>query len=323
VSARPTDRQVDRRDFLRRMSALTAAASAGGLGVLGSPSGLEGAPSPTGGPPVRVPDGPPGQEVDPADLTVAQASRMLRAGSLGPVELVDACLARIERLDGIYLAFNTTLADEARTAVRSLARGARRRGALAGIPIALKDNYYTAGVRTTANSHIFADFVPEFDAEAWVRLRGHGAVLLGKTQMGPLATSRATTPDGDHTTLNAWAPDDASVSPGGSSSGSATAVATGIASSSTGTQTGGSITAPALDAQGLTGLKPTMGRVSLRGIIPLTYTRDHPGPDRARRARRRHPAPGHGRARSWATRRPRSRRRPLSADYALRWPTHP
>ncbi|MDH3222994.1 MAG: amidase family protein, partial [Gemmatimonadota bacterium] len=97
------------------------------------------------------------------------------------------------------------------------------------------------------------------------------------TQMGPLATTRATTPDGTRTTVNAWAPGDDSVSPGGSSSGSATAVAARLAASSTGTQTGGSITVPSA-AQGLTGLKPTMGRVSLNGIIPLTYTRDHPGP---------------------------------------------
>jgi Asp-tRNA(Asn)/Glu-tRNA(Gln) amidotransferase A subunit family amidase len=150
-------------------------------------------------------------------------------------------------------------------------------GSLHGIPLAIKDNYYTAGVVTTANSHIFADFVPEHDAEAWRRLRDRGALLAGKTQMGPLATSRATTPDGRATTRNAWAPGDSTVSPGGSSSGSATAVAAGLALGATGTQTGGSITNPA-DAQGLTGLKPTMGRVSMRGIIPLTYTRDHPGP---------------------------------------------
>jgi Asp-tRNA(Asn)/Glu-tRNA(Gln) amidotransferase A subunit family amidase len=95
--------------------------------------------------------------------------------------------------------------------------------------------------------------------------------------MGPLATTRALTPDGEITTVSAWAPDDPSVSPGGSSSGSATAVAGRMITAATGTQTGGSITVPAL-AQGLTGLKPTMGRVSLRGVIPLTYTRDHPGP---------------------------------------------
>ena len=145
------------------------------------------------------------------------------------------------------------------------------------MPLAIKDNYCTAGVATTANSLIFRDYVPDFDATTVAKLLAAGAVMLGKTQMGPLATTRATTPDGTRTTMNAWAFDDDSVSPGGSSSGSATAVAARMAASSTGTQTGGSITVPST-AQGLTGLKPTMGRVSLNGIIPLTYTRDHPGP---------------------------------------------
>ena len=220
------------------------------------------------------------QVANPAFLTVAEAASAIRRGELSAVELVEACLDRVRRLDGVYMAFNTVLEDQAlagaRAADRATARG-ESSGALHGIPLAIKDNYYTAGVRTTANSHIFADFVPDYDAEAWSRLAARGAILLGKTQMGPLATSRATTPDGQATTMNAWAPSDPSVSPGGSSSGSATAVASRMALSSTGTQTGGSITNPS-EAQGLTGLKPTMGRVSLRGIIPLTYTRDHPGP---------------------------------------------
>ena len=109
------------------------------------------------------------------------------------------------------------------------------------------------------------------------RLLAAGAIVIGKTQMGPLATTRATTPDGVVTTVNAWTPGDPRVDPGGSSTGSATAVAGRLAASSVGTQTGGSITAPA-NAQNLTGLKPTMGRVSLYGIVPLSYTRDHPGP---------------------------------------------
>ena len=109
------------------------------------------------------------------------------------------------------------------------------------------------------------------------KLRPAGAVVIGKTQMGPLATTRATTPNGIVTTVNAWTPTDPAVDPGGSSTGTATAVAGRLATSGTGTQTGGSITSPS-NAQNLTGLKPTMGRVSLYGIIPLSYTRDHPGP---------------------------------------------
>ena len=91
------------------------------------------------------------------------------------------------------------------------------------MPLAIKDNYFTAGVRTTANSFIFEDFVPDYDATSWERLRDAGAILLGKTQMGPLATTAASTPTGERTTVNAWAPYHEDVSPGGSSSGSATA----------------------------------------------------------------------------------------------------
>jgi Asp-tRNA(Asn)/Glu-tRNA(Gln) amidotransferase A subunit family amidase len=210
------------------------------------------------------------------ELTVAQAAAAIREGRLDPRELVEAYLARIVERDGLYQAYNTVVAEGARERARELGRSGAS-GPLHGVPLALKDNFYTAGVATTANSRIFADFVPETDATAWTRLREAGAVLLGKTQMGPLATTAASTPEGERTTVNAWAPDDPEVSPGGSSSGSATAVAAGMAAGATGTQTGGSITSPAL-AQGLTGLKPTLGRVSLRGVIPLTYTRDHPGP---------------------------------------------
>ena len=274
----PTDRTVDRRAFLRRAGALTAAASTGALGSTLMPAAAAAVGSPARA--LRMPEVVPPQVSNPAFLSVAEAAAAIRTRELSSVELVEACLDRVRRLDGLYMAFNTVLEDQAlataRAADRASAQGVSI-GALHGIPLAIKDNYYTAGVRTTANSHIFADFVPEYDAEAWARLAARGAILLGKTQMGPLATSRATTPDGQATTMNAWAPSDPSVSPGGSSSGSATAVASRMALSSTGTQTGGSITNPS-GAQGLTGLKPTMGRVSLRGIIPLTYTRDHPGP---------------------------------------------
>jgi aspartyl-tRNA(Asn)/glutamyl-tRNA(Gln) amidotransferase subunit A len=207
---------------------------------------------------------------------VAEAAALMRAGDLDPEALLEAYLARIAAFDPALQAFNTVTAEGARERARALGSTSWG-GPLHGIPIAVKDNYYTASVSTTANSRIFADFVPDFDATAWARLRGAGAILLGKTQMGPLATTAATTPEGDRTTFNAWAPGDRAVGPGGSSSGSATAVAARLAAASTGTQTGGSITNPS-GAQGLTGVKPTMGRVSLYGVIPLTYTRDHAGP---------------------------------------------
>ncbi len=271
-AAVPTDRRFDRRSFLRHIGAWTAAASAGGLTEV-----WKAAPVAAAVPgPVALPDGPASQETDPALFTVVEAVRAIRGGTISPEELVTACLERIRRLDPLLQAFNTVTGEAALARARSLGSSAGELP-LAGVPLAMKDNYFTAGVPTTANSHIFADFVPAWNADAWERLRGAGAILLGKTQMGPLATSRATTPDGEATTRNAWAPLDTRVSPGGSSSGSASAVAARMAPGATGTQTGGSITNPS-DAQVLTGIKPTMGRVSLRGIIPLTYTRDHPGP---------------------------------------------
>jgi len=256
------------------MAAVTAAAI-GGTTLRVPDAGAKdrtGLPGP--GTPLPEPTGP--LPADPFDLSLAEAAFQIRAGRLSPVELLEACLERIQRWDDVYLAFNTVAVEVARARARELT-GREWSGPLHGIPLALKDNYRTAGVLTTANSYLFQDSVPRSDAEAWARLRRAGTVLVGKTQMGPLATSRATTPDGHNTTVNAWAPGDATVSPGGSSSGSATAVAARLVPAATGTQTGGSITGPA-NEQGLTGLKPTLGRVSLRGIIPLSYSRDHAGP---------------------------------------------
>jgi len=266
-------RDLGRRRFLERMSALTAAA------VL-APASLRAAGATAARPrpaprPVRLPAPLPVQATEPTALTLVEAAQLVRDRELSSEELVRSCLERIDHWDADYRAFNTVLADRAMERARTAGPGPL--APLAGVPLAIKDNYFTAGVRTTANSHLFADFVPAFDATAWARLHGAGAILLGKTQMGPLATTAATTPDGERTTVNAWSPFDPRVSPGGSSSGSATAVASRMAPCATGTQTGGSITNPSSE-QGLTGIKPTMGRVSLYGILPLTYTRDHVGP---------------------------------------------
>jgi Asp-tRNA(Asn)/Glu-tRNA(Gln) amidotransferase A subunit family amidase len=294
----PQDRLVDRRAFLSRMGTLTAGAA---TGAAWRPGDLTAASEPVGDlPPVPAtasrqarPDiegfwraaedatrrsGVPATE--PEALTAWEAGAHIRAGRLSASQLVDACLNRIEGLDGTLKAFNTVTSVAARGRAREIDAsfaGGGPPGLLAGIPLAIKDNVFTAGVRTTANAHMFRDFVPSEDATLVARLRAAGGIVVGKTQMGPLATTRALTPDGEITTLNAWAPDDPRVSPGGSSSGSATSVAARMVTSSMGTQTGGSITVPA-SSQGLTGLKPTMGRVSLKGVIPLTYTRDHPGP---------------------------------------------
>lgn len=255
----PLDRRVDRRAFLARTAALGVAGTAA-LPVVAEAAGE---------PKDELADVEARPEAlkDPTELTIAEAATLIRRGKLDPAELREAYLERIRVFDGVYQAFNLVSHERAEV----------RRGPLCGIPLAIKDNYFTAGMRTTANSLLFADFVPPYDATVVARLKAAGAVVLGKTQMGPLATTRATTPDGRVTTVNAWAPGRPQVDPGGSSTGSATAVAARMATSSIGTQTGGSITAPS-NAQNLTGLKPTMGRVSLHGIIPLSYTRDHPGP---------------------------------------------
>lgn len=261
---------VDRRAFLARTAALAAA---GALTALPA-TAWAGGPA-TFNPNAYVKPRPEAM-ADPTELTLAEAAWMIRNRKLTPAELVEAYLARITAYDSTYQAFNTVLADQAREAAKAAA-GRPHRGPLHGIPLAIKDNYYTQGVRTTANSYLFQDFVPPFDATAVARLKANGAIVLGKTQMGPLATTRATTPAGVITTVNAWTPAQPGTDPGGSSTGTATSVAGRMATSGTGTQTGGSITAPS-NAQNLTGLKPTMGRVSLYGIIPLSYTRDHPGP---------------------------------------------
>ena len=291
----PQDALVDRRSFLARMGALSAAAAVGCTPV-GSGAGVgpepvagpvsEGEPTAGAGADPRVaesffrelprPDLSRGAPTDSAEFTAWEAGALLRDGELGALEHTEAYLARIRRWDGVYQAFNEVTAEAARVRARALDGGVAE-GILHGIPLAVQDNIHTAGVRTTANSHIFRDFVPERDATLVGALRGAGFVMLGKSQLGPLATTRALTPDGEVTTVNAWAPGNPDVSPGGSSSGSATAVMARLAASSLGTQTGGSITMPSR-AQGTTGLKPTFGRVSLDGVIPLSYTRDHVGP---------------------------------------------
>jgi len=272
----PQDTTIDRRKFLMQFAAVTAATSAAVAIVPKLARAASTIPPELRDPDAFASDIQIGNVTDLTELTLAQAAQLIKSKKVKSLDLVDAYLARVDTYDGIYKAFNTVLAAEAR-ALAAAVKPSGDNPALLGVPLAIKDNYYTAGVKTTANSYIFENFVPTFDATAVARLKAAGGIVLGKMQMGPLATTRATTPDGITTTVNAWTPNTPSIDPGGSSSGSATAVAGRMASSSIGTQTGGSITAPS-NAQGLTGIKPTMGRVSLYGIIPLTYTRDHPGP---------------------------------------------
>jgi Asp-tRNA(Asn)/Glu-tRNA(Gln) amidotransferase A subunit family amidase len=276
LANQPMDRTIDRRSFVNRFAVLAAATSLGAGALPAVAHASPPAAVPTGINPDAYGDVRPEALADITELTISEAASLIRQGRLSAELLVEAYLDRIGAFDASYQAFNLVAADDALASARALA-GTAYKGPLHGIPLAIKDNYYTRAYPTTANSYIFKDFVPPFDATAVSRLAGAGGIVLGKTQMGPLATTRATTPDGRITTVNAWTPGNPQTNPGGSSSGSATAVAARMAASSVGTQTGGSITAPS-NAQNLTGLKPTMGRVSLYGIIPLSYTRDHPGP---------------------------------------------
>jgi aspartyl-tRNA(Asn)/glutamyl-tRNA(Gln) amidotransferase subunit A len=212
-----------------------------------------------------------------AFATIEQLSPLLAKKKVSPVELTELYLSRIERLNPQLDAFLTVTRDEAlsraRAAERELVRG-RCRGPLHGVPVALKDNVWTRGVRTTAGSAILRDFVPREDATVVRRLRRAGAVLLGKTNMHEFAYG--VTNDNPHfgPTRNPWASERIT---GGSSGGSAAAVAAGLCAGAVGSDTGGSIRIPAALC-GIVGLKPTFGRVSVHGVVPLAPSFDHVGP---------------------------------------------
>lgn len=210
----------------------------------------------------------------PLALTISSALELLQQEKISVQELVEACSRQIERLNPQLNAFITVLEPGKALAAQAPASEERSANRLRGIPIAIKDLFETAGVRTTAGSKFFADHIPQEDAFVVEKLKEAGAVLLGKTNTHEIALG--VTGDNPHfgTARNPWDP--ARV-PGGSSSGSAIAVATGMALGALGTDTGGSIRIPA-SLCGVVGLKPTFGRVSLRGVFPLSWNLDHVGP---------------------------------------------
>ena len=212
-----------------------------------------------------------------AFLTLADASARVRDRTVSPVELTRACLDRIARLNPTLNAFITITAEsalaEARQAESEISRG-HWRGALHGIPLALKDLLDTAGVRTTAGSGLYKDRVPAEDAEVVRRLRAAGAVLLGKLNMHEFAYGGSSAISYYGAVRNPWNPAHCA---GGSSGGSAAAVAAHLCYGAIGSDTGGSIREPA-GYCGIVGLKPTYGRVSTVGAIPLSWTLDHLGP---------------------------------------------
>jgi aspartyl-tRNA(Asn)/glutamyl-tRNA(Gln) amidotransferase subunit A len=210
-------------------------------------------------------------------LTLSEASSRIHAGTVTAVQLAEACLARIDVYGPKLNCFITVMREQALAQARELdaeQRSGRLRGPLHGIPIALKDNIDTAGVRTTAASAVFDDRVPDSDAEVTRRLRAAGAVLIGKTNLHEFAMGGTSATSYYGPVRNPWALDR---NPGGSSGGSAAAVAANLCFGALGTDTGGSIRTPASFC-GVVGLKPTYGLVSIRGIIPLTLSLDHCGP---------------------------------------------
>jgi aspartyl-tRNA(Asn)/glutamyl-tRNA(Gln) amidotransferase subunit A len=226
---------------------------------------------------------------DLAFASIEVIGKLFRARKLSPVELTKLMLARIERLNAKLNAYITVTSEvalaQAKKAESELfaprgRKGHRDRGPLHGIPISLKDNIYTAGIRTTAGSKILENFVPEHDAKVVVLLKEAGAVLLGKTNMHEFAYGVTSNNPHYGPVLNPW---DVARIPGGSSGGSAAAVAAGLCYASIGTDTGGSIRIPAALC-GVVGLKPTFGRVSTSdrlmevGVEPLSTRLDHVGP---------------------------------------------
>jgi aspartyl-tRNA(Asn)/glutamyl-tRNA(Gln) amidotransferase subunit A len=211
------------------------------------------------------------------ERSLAELSDLIERRAVSPVEITKACIDRIEACNPSVNAVVTLQADvaleEARAAEAEILRG-RRRGPLHGIPVAHKDLYWTKDLLTTAGSQLRADFVPAEDATTVARLRSAGMILLGKLNTQEFAYG----PTNEHSLFgpvrNPW---DLGRYAGGSSGGSGAALALRMLPAATGSDTGGSIRIPA-SCCGVTGLKPTYGRVSRYGIFPLAWSMDHSGP---------------------------------------------
>ena len=207
---------------------------------------------------------------EPYTLSLSAAAALIRRREMSPEDYVTALLARIDAYEPALQAWVTLDREGALAAAaareQELARGAEP-GLLHGVPLALKDIFYTAGLKTTACSRIYADFVPDYDATCVARLKAAGAVILGKAVTTEFATSDPSP------TRNPW---NREHTPGGSSSGSAVAVAAGMCPGALGSQTGGSTCRPAA-YNGIVGLKPTYGRISRYGVVPVSWSLDTVG----------------------------------------------
>ncbi len=212
-----------------------------------------------------------------ANLTICRLAPLIRRRKLSPVEQTRWVLARIEKLQPHLNAYITVTSElalrQARRAEKEIC-GGNYRGKLHGIPVSLKDLFYTRGIRTTAGSRILRSFVPSEDAPAVRRLFDAGAVLVGKTNLHEFAYGATNVNLHYGAVRNPW---NLYRMSGGSSGGSAAGVSAALALASLGTDTGGSVRIPAA-ACGCVGLKPTHGRISLSGVIPLAPSLDHVGP---------------------------------------------
>ncbi|MGH8238474.1 MAG: amidase [Steroidobacteraceae bacterium] len=215
---------------------------------------------------------------NPCYLTIAEASALMKAKRLSPVELTQAYLDRIESLDPAVGSFITVLRDQASVRAREMEKEiavGHHRGPLHGIPIAVKDMFATQGDRTTCGSKILQDNITHHDATAVARLRAAGCILLGKLTLSEFAFGDDVNPlTGQGPTRNPW---NLERSVAGSSSGSAAAVCASFCAGALGTDTGGSIRVPS-GYCGIVGMKPTYGRVSRYGVTPLAWSLDNVGP---------------------------------------------
>ena len=207
-------------------------------------------------------------------MTIDDTLKKLRKRDETASSLAEACFRQIERLNPQLNAFITPIDPGAAAKAQLPSDGKPSSNALRGVPVAVKDLFDTAGIRTTAGSKFFADNIPDTDAFVIEKLKEAGAIIVGKTNTHEIALG--VTGNNPHygTAHNPW---NQTRIPGGSSSGSAIAVATGMADAALGTDTGGSIRIPA-SLCGVVGLKPTFGRVSTRGVFPLSWNLDHVGP---------------------------------------------
>ena len=212
-------------------------------------------------------------------LNISQLQTLIRQKEISPVDIVEACLDQIDREEEKINAFITVTAEEARAQAKKaealqMKLSIEEMPPFLGIPFAAKDLYDTAGIRTTGGTSYLSDNIPTEDAEVIARLKNAGMILLGKTNTHEIALGVTTVNPHSGTTKN---PHDLTRISGGSSGGSAAALSTEMIPAALGTDTGGSIRIPA-SLCGVVGFKPTRGRVSLRGIMPLSWNLDHAGP---------------------------------------------